>query len=241
VREAGLLPGLEERAGVAVASLLSRVYPGQWPAAGSPGYKTAVRRLGRGALSGAGFVLAVTVGGVLFGTLPSVRLIIATALAGGFLPTWWEERSRRAQARDLAGVLPQFLDLLVVCQQAGLNLRGSLDRAALAVGGRLGRDVRTLLDTVPPAQLVADLGEKYRVAELRTLGGALRQGELLGIPMVDILRSQAEGLREANRRRAQAGAATAPLKLSVCTVCLFLPAALALVLVPQLIVFLSRW
>jgi Flp pilus assembly protein TadB len=134
-----------------------------------------------------------------------------------------------------------LLDFLVVCQQAGLNLRGSLEKGARAVGGRLGSELRALLDAVPPARLITELGERYGCQELKILGGALRQGELLGLPMVDVLRAQADGVREAHRRRVQAAAATAPLKLSLCTVCLFLPAVLALVLVPQLLVFLSRW
>ncbi|MEW6398056.1 MAG: type II secretion system F family protein [Bacillota bacterium] len=242
----GFLTTAEERVGEVAVRLLSRLGVNRLSAAGAssvavPGNRTHTRRLGRRAMAAAAVGVTATATALVAGSAPSPLLVLAAAAAGGLLPGWSEGRIRRARAREIAASLPQFLDFLVVCQQAGLNLRGSLEEGALAAGGRLGREVRAVLDAVPPAQLVADLGEKYDSPELRALGGALRQGELLGIPLADILRSQAEGLREASRRRLQAASATAPLKLSLCTVCLFLPSVLALVLVPQLLVFLSRW
>lgn len=237
----GILGAVEERLGRALGEVLCHLGM-PWGAGGVGGSRRAQpeRRLGRGVL-GAAVLAALALLSAVVGWRPSPQVVLAAMVAGALLPGWWEGRAQRARSRELAADLPQLLDFLVVCQQAGLNLRGSLEKGARAVGGRLGGEVRTLLDTVPPARLLAELGERYGCQELKVLGGALRQGELLGLPLADVLRAQAEGLREARRRRVQAAAATAPLKLSLCTVCLFLPAVLALVLVPQLLLFLSRW
>lgn len=232
---------LEERVGMMMAGLLSRIACTGWGEGTLPPGRVVARRLGRGGLSGTLGAVAAAVTGRLLGIPASPQLMLAAAVAAAALPFWWEERSRGRMVREIATELPQFLELLVVCHEAGLNLRESLERVARAAGGRLGGEIHTLLDTVGPAQLVVELGRKYGVPELRALGGALRQGELLGLPMVEVFRSQAQALREASRRRVRAMSATAPVKLSVCTVCLFLPATLALVLVPQLLVFLSRW
>lgn len=237
---------LEERVGEALGGLLTRFGAtglqrwGRFAPAG-PASRMIWRRLGRAILAAAAMCLAATVAALVSGSLPAVQTILALTVTGGWLPGWWEGRTRRAQARELNSSLPELLDFMEVCQRAGLNLRGSLERAALAVGGRLGGEVRVLLDTCSAAQLLTDLGEKYDAQDLKALGGALRQGELLGVPLADILQAQAQGLREAARRRVQATAATAPLKLSLCTVCFFLPSVLALVLIPQLLVFLTRW
>ncbi|MBC7338288.1 MAG: type II secretion system F family protein [Firmicutes bacterium] len=242
----GPLGTLEERVGEVLGGLLARLGttrldPRGWFAGLASANRMRRRRLGRAVLAAAAPGLAAVATGLITGSLPAPQAILAFMLAGGLLPDWWEARTRRARARELNSSLPQFLDFMEVCQQAGLNLRGSLERAALAVGGRLGSEVRILLDACPPAQLLSELAEKYDAQDLKALGGALRQGELLGIPLADILRAQAQGLREAGRRRMQAAAATAPLKLSLCTVCFFLPSILALVLIPHLLVFLTRW
>lgn len=237
-----LLQTVEEGVGRALGRVLCRL--GMPPGAAGlarDGHMLPDQRLGRSALAAGALAAAVTALVVIAGSRPAPYVVLSAMVAGGLLPGWWGGRARRARSRELASDLPQLLDFLVVCQQAGLNLRGSLEKGARAVGGRLGSELRALLDTVPPARLLTELGERYGCQELKVLGGALWQGELLGLPVADVLRAQAEGLREAHRRRVQAAAATAPLKLSLCTVCLFLPAVLALVLVPQLLLFLSRW
>lgn len=238
----GFLRTLEEGVGGAVGRLLYRLGVPRGPKGIAGGrYVLPDKRLGRSALAAGALAAAVAAMALLAGSPPAPHVVLTAMVAGSLLPGWWEARARRARSRELASDLPQFLDIVVVCQQAGLNLRGSLEKGARAVGGRLGSELRAVLDAVPPARLITELGERYGCQELKVLGGALWQGEVLGLPMADVLRAQAEGLREAHRRRVQAAAATAPLKLSLCTVCLFLPAVLALVLVPQLLLFLSRW
>lgn len=232
---------LGERVGELLLHAWSRKGVRGSPSAATRQVGETARLVGRCLVTGAAGGVLLSLAQFAYGQVPSVRLAMGVALAVGLAPAWWEGRAEGARARQMLAALPQLLDLMVICQEAGLNLRESLERAAVAVGGKLGTEVRHLLDTMLPAQVVSDLGERYRLQELKALGGALRQGEMLGTPMVDILRAQADGLREAQRRRVRAAAATAPLKLSLCTVCFFLPSILALVLVPQLLAFLSRW
>lgn len=162
-------------------------------------------------------------------------------LAGWYGPEWWRGRERGRRVREVAVSLPQLLDLMVVCAEAGLNLRGSLERAVAVVGGKWGEEVRVLLDAMSPARVMEELERKYRLAELGLLSAALRQGETLGLPANEMLRGLADQMREAMRQRAEAVIAAAPVKLSLCTACFFLPAALALTLAPQLLLFISRW
>lgn len=241
----GRVHRVEEAVGAAVLGLLGLI-PGNGgrmplPAATGGDEGGRRRRAGLAVLSAAAGGFAVLVGGWLAGCSPATGLLVAATVGGGLLPGWYRAREVRRRARELTRSLPQFLDFVEVCLRAGLNLRGSLERAAHGVGGRLGAEVRLLLDACPPAQVLSDLGERYAAPDLKAVGGALRQGELLGTPLADVLRAQAEGVREAGRRRMRAAAATAPLKLSLCTVCFFLPSVLALVLVPHLLAFLGRW
>lgn len=189
-------------------------------------------------------VAAVLISGWLTeGTLaPGWRLVAVLAAVGtGWGPKWWDDRKKLGISAEIRRSLPNFLDVMVVCTEAGMNLHWALERAAAADESTLGKDIRSLLEMMAPGQVLGELSKRYRMVELASLAAAVSEGEALGLPLAEVLRTQAEQNREAARRRNEAMAGALPVKLSVLTVFFFLPSVLAITVLPQLLLIVSRW
>ena len=148
-------------------------------------------------------------------------------------------RSRRRRARRVEREVPQLLDLLAAGSTAGLSAELSLRRAAEALRGPLGEDIRTIAHR-------SDLGARWREeletyairsgsVDLRRTVAVLQRTERLGSSLADATRELAATVREARRSATLERARTAPVKMLFPLVFLILPAFLLLTVVPVLL------
>lgn len=216
-----------DRARIAHAGLAGSVTPGEIARA-------------RAAAGCAGAALALP---LALAAAPAALLAPALALAGLIAPGRWVERRAAARRAAIARELPDLLDLLGICVEAGMALDPALALAADRLGGAAGEEVRRVLadlalGTPRPAAYRA-LAERVGAPELAQTVAALLQAEELGAPLSRALEGQAEGLRAARRQAARERAATAAPKIQLVVALLMVPAALILVL-GALVVELSR-
>jgi tight adherence protein C len=138
-------------------------------------------------------------------------------------------RTRRRQLLLQRG-LPDFLDLLVTCLDAGLSLEGSLQRiteelqAAHPVLGqemvRVQREIELGATTDRALQSFADRSE---IEVLRTLSSACGQARRFGSRLSQTLRSLSDGLRSQREQRAEEAAQVAAVKILLPTLILLFP------------------
>lgn len=194
----------------------------------------------RGAAAVAGASLALPLALV---APPAALLVPALALAGLLAPGRWVERRAAARRAAIARELPDLLDLLGICVEAGMALDPALALAADRLGGAAGDEVRRVLADLalgaPRAAAYRALAERVGAPELAQTVAALLQAEELGAPLSRALEGQAEGLRVARRQAARERAATAAPKIQLVVALLMVPAALILVL-GALVAELSR-
>ena len=130
---------------------------------------------------------------------------------------WWFARCRK-QAVFLA--LPDALDMMVVCVEAGLGL----DHAMRKVSDEMKRSYRILSEefAITNFQLqmgrskgesLHELGMRTGVADLRALAGVLIQADKFGSSIGHALRIQSESLRTRRRQLAEEKAAKTAVKL----------------------------
>jgi tight adherence protein C len=149
--------------------------------------------------------------------------------------------SRRAARRrhEIESEVPQLLDLLAAGSSAGLSAPMALRRAASALRGPLGGELRSAFEAV-------DLGGRWRdqlggVAErtgspdLRRAVAVLVRTETLGSSLSEATRELAASVRHARRASTSERARTAPVKMLFPLVFLVLPAFLLLTVVPVLL------
>jgi tight adherence protein C len=148
-------------------------------------------------------------------------------------------RASRRRASDVEREIPQLLDLLAAGSTAGLSAELSLRRAAEALRGPLGEDIRGVAH-------LADLGARWRdelhsyadaaaSVDLKRTIAVLQRTESLGVSLAEATRELAATVRHARRTATLERARTAPVKMLFPLVFLILPAFLLLTVVPVLL------
>ncbi len=143
-------------------------------------------------------------------------------MAGGlfYLPdavVWFIGRGRK-QAIFLT--LPDALDLLVVCVEAGLGL----DQAMRKVSEEMKRNARVICEEFnlcnfqlqmgkQRAEVLHDLGQRTGVDDLRSLSAILIQADKFGSSIAQALRVQSDSMRTRRRQLAEEKAAKTAVKL----------------------------
>jgi tight adherence protein C len=148
-------------------------------------------------------------------------------------------RARRRRARRVEREIPQLLDLLAAGSTAGLSAELSLRRAAEALRGPLGEDIRAIAHRSDLGARWRDELETYAIrtgsVDLRRTVAVLQRTERLGSSLADATRELAATVREARRSVTLERARTAPVKMLFPLVFLILPAFLLLTVVPVLL------
>lgn len=170
------------------------------------------------------------------------NLILCVAAAGIFamlLPMWYLTRAVRLRQERLRRSLPDALDLLVVCIEAGISLDAALLRVAKDLGTahpELAAELLVVNQKTNAGMTRADalrgLWTRTGVEEVRTLVTHVVQGERWGTSIGKVLRVYAETLRRQRRQAAEKKAATAPVKMLLPLGVFIFPALLLVIMGP---------
>jgi tight adherence protein C len=162
--------------------------------------------------------------------------------AGFFLPHLWLRSKVTARQVLISNGLPDTMDLMVTCVEAGLSLDASISRVAQEIGLAspiLGTELNlTFLEIqagMPRADAFRRLAERTGVEELRSLSAMLIQTEMFGTSVARALRVHSEGMRTRRMQRAEEKAAMVGVKMTFPLVLCILPALLAIIIGPAVV------
>jgi tight adherence protein C len=173
---------------------------------------------------------------------PGLLLAIVAFAVGFYAPdVLLASRTRQRQAAIERG-LPDALDLLVTCVEAGLGLDASLQRVAEEVrlpwpqlGGELQETFLEVKAGIPRVEGFRRLASRTGVQDLKSLSATLTQTELFGTSVALALRVQAEGIRVRRMQRAEERAAYVAVKMTIPLVVCIMPAMVTVVLGPAVV------
>lgn len=199
-----------------------------------------------------GLVAGALIGGVAFlliGGATTTTLIRSGIVAGIFfyLPDffiWWRTRTRKEQI--FLG-LPDVLDLLVVCVEAGLGL----DQAMRKVSDEMKKSFPVLSDELglcnvqlqmgrTRAEVLTELGQRTGVEDLRSLATIILQADKFGSSISQALRVQSESMRTRRRQLAEEKAAKTAVQLIFPLVLFIFPAVFVVLVGPAAITFVNE-
>jgi len=171
-----------------------------------------------------------------------VLISVALVIVGFLAPTVWLSGRVKKRQLDIFHDLPDILDLMTVCVEAGL----SMDSAMLRISddrqfakSPLSKEMRAALQETragkPRYEALKDMGERAMEDDLRAFAAMLIQTERLGTSLANSLRVHSDSLRVKRRQRAEEEAAKTTVKLLFPLVFLLMPAMLVVVLAPALI------
>jgi tight adherence protein C len=199
------------------------------------------------------FFLARAVAAVAFGIVafllapvmlaPESNMFWPMVLMGGifgyFGPSVYLSRRIAGRQVEHRAGFPDFMDLLVVCADAGLSMEAALDR----VGRELADSYRSLSANVHMATLemragrtlsetLDHLADRLGLEEARSFATLLQQSEKLGSSLTEALRVYSDDMRHKRLSRAEEKAYSLPAKLSVpLTLCVF-PVVIIVIMLP---------
>lgn len=178
--------------------------------------------------------VALVVGGVLAVASPvAAVLAVPLMVIGVMLPSLLIARRARGRRRALVADLPDLIDMVVLCTDAGLPLESSLRVAVDRFTGVLAEEIRAVLvrlDLGTPRRVAyRGLAARMDVRELTSLVGAILQAEELGTPISGVLSRQADLLRVNRRQAIRDHAAQAAPKVQLVVAMIMVPGALLLV------------
>jgi tight adherence protein C len=199
-------------------------------------------KVGLAILGGAGYFLYTT---LILRAVPAPR-IFATALIlaviGFFLPDFWLHNRIKARKREIVHPLPDVLDMLMVCVEAGMGFDAAVARVAEQPEGRdnpLHQEMLRMHLEVragrPRAEALRAFGERTGTDEIKAMVTAFVQTEKLGTPLGKTLRVHADSARVQRRHRAEERAHLAPLKMLFPTVFFLMPSFFLVTMAPSLL------
>lgn len=169
-------------------------------------------------------------------------VVMVLPLAGFFLPNWWLNQQVSKRQSQISLALPDMLDLLSICVQAGMGFDAALRNIAVRMKGPLSEEIDQLLLELqmgePRMEALDRLVKRNKSEELRRFIGALAQAQGLGVPVATTLEIQAEEMRLRRTDNAKELAAKASPKISLVAIFLITPATLLLMLSAFVLSFL---
>jgi len=216
--------------------------------AGEPGKLSALDFVGLKIL------LAILAGGgylFFFGASSTLSIALRNALlvslAGYLLPQFWLKRRARKRKEEIRKALPDALDMLTVCAEAGLGLESAMLKVAAqwqnALSHEFLRAVAEMRVGTPRNVALKRMADRTGVQELKTFIAVLIQSTRLGMSIVEVLRTQAEDMRVRRRQLAEEKARKASVKMVFPLVFLIFPAMYVVILgpgIPTIISFFQR-
>lgn len=191
------------------------------------------------------FAIGFAVVWIFLGSLAGVELWLIVLGAGVLAATGWvlpvanvdyRARKRREQIEK---DLPDLIDLLVVCLEAGLSFPQSLRLAGTKVKDPLASEVRLTLQEqnmgLTLVEALENLLVRIDTAGVRMFARSISQGETLGVSIGQIMRNLAVELRKRRKAYAEEQAQRAPVKILFPILFLIMPALFIVLLLPALL------
>jgi tight adherence protein C len=218
--------------------LLNRLELAGRPGNLTPEDFTAVRLVSAAALAALGVLLGLLLANPVY----LVISLAFGAIFGYYLPVLYIKQKVDARRAEIQKGLPDALDLLVICVDAGLGFDASLarvtDKYKNALSELISKALREVSLGRPRLEALDEMGRNSGVDDLHNFVQAVIQSEQFGTGIGKILRIQADEMRRKRRQRAQEKGAQATLKMMLPMVGCIFPTLWIVLLGPAVLILM---
>ncbi len=168
----------------------------------------------------------------------STGLLVAgfAAVLGFFIPELWLRSKIERRQKEIRRAMPDALDLLTICVEAGLGFDAAMGRVNEKWDNELslvfGRVLREMQLGKIRRNALRDMSSRVGIPEMTSFVAAVVQSEQLGVSMSNVLRIQADAMRVKRRQLAEEEAQKAPVKMLFPMAFLIFPCIMILLLGP---------
>lgn len=165
--------------------------------------------------------------------------ILVSAGVGYFFPDIRLQSVGQVRQKQIQLSLPDVLDQMTICVEAGLGFESAMARAGQSGKGPLAEEfIRTLQEMqvgFGRGEALRGMAARSNVPDLQHFVTAVVQAEAYGIPIADVLQIQAGELRLKRRQRAEEKALKIPVKIVFPLVLCIFPSLFIIILGPAAI------
>ncbi len=194
------------------------------------------------------FIVAFVFGGLLLlvsslaRTWPlgqTVLVVVIFTVLGFFFPQLWLQSKINARQKEIRKAMPDALDLLTICVEAGLGFEAAMSKVSEKWENQLSiallRAIREIQLGKPRRDALRDMAERIGISEMTSFVAAVIQSEILGVSLSKVLRIQSDQMRVKRRQRAEEEAHQAPIKMLLPLALLIFPSIFFILLTPAAI------
>jgi len=192
------------------------------------------------------FIAALVFGGLLIlafsfgkGAFPlgqRMMFSIGGFIIGFLFPRLWITSKINSRQKNIRKAMPDALDLLTICVEAGLGFDAALAKVSEKWESELSLSFARVIQEIQLGKIrrdaLRDMADRMGIPEMTSFVAAVIQSEQLGVSMAKVLRIQSDQMRIRRRQRAEEEAHKAPIKMLVPMALLIFPALMVALMTP---------
>ena len=188
------------------------------------------------AIFGGLVALVFTVGATKWPLGRIVLASVAFGLLGFFFPQLWLSSKIAKRQKDIRKAMPDALDLLTICVEAGLGFDAAMSKVSEKWETELSLSFARVIQEIQLGKLrreaLRDMADRIGLAEMTSFVAAVIQSEQLGVSLAKVLRIQSDQMRVKRRQLAEEEAHKAPIKMLIPMGLLIFPSLMIVLLTP---------
>ena len=188
----------------------------------------------------AGFLIFIYSVGKLQWTLTmKIGVMAAFTGLGFFVPDLMLTSRIQRRQRSVRKAMPDALDLLTICVEAGLGFDGAMQKVSENWDNELSLSFGRVLREIQLGKLrrdaLRDMANRIGIPEMTSFVAAIIQSEQLGVSMAKVLRIQSDQMRIKRRQLAEERAHKAPIKMLIPMALLIFPSICIVLMTPAVL------
>ena len=189
-----------------------------------------------GVVFGGLVLLVFTVGSTNWPVGRIILFSLLFALLGFYFPQLWLSGRISRRQKEIRRALPDALDLLTICVEAGLGFDAAMSKVSEKWESELSLAFARAIQEIQLGKIrreaLRDMADRVGIPEITSFVAAVIQSEQLGVSMAKVLRIQSEQMRVRRRQLAEEEAHKAPLKMLIPMALLIFPSLMIVLLTP---------
>lgn len=181
-------------------------------------------------------LLAFSLGGSTFPLGQRILFVLFGFVFGFFLPQLWLSGKITRRQKEVRKAMPDALDLLTICVEAGLGFDAALAKVSEKWESELSLSFARVIQEIQLGKVrrdaMRDMAERLGLAEMTSFVAAVIQSEQLGVSMAKVLRIQSDQMRMKRRQMAEEEAHKAPIKMLIPMALLIFPSLMITLMTP---------
>jgi tight adherence protein C len=181
---------------------------------------------------------------ILFNQSVSLSIIIASGFVGFQAPDLYLAYKRKKRRAEIIEQMPEVLELMILCTNGGMGLHRALQTIITKKGGAFSDELQKCLREVEIGvrlqDALANMSRLLEMPEVNTFVNSLIQSIRMGNPIETSIKALIIIMRQLNAQRIEEKIGSLPLKMTVITLCFFMPLVFTITLMPSLISFMQN-